>query len=110
MLIGSSAGDIGTKGYGVYGATTTDVRSFTRTWANGFAPKGIRVNVVSCGPNDTALMAGMSFSGMIPLGRMGRPDDAAHAVLPGAWIKRVAQTVAEQVERQYGHEDCHARP
>ncbi|WP_430245412.1 SDR family oxidoreductase [Neorhizobium sp. DAR64861/K0K2] len=57
MLIGSSACDIGTKGYGVYGATTTDVRSFTRTWANGFAPKGICVNVVSCGPNDTALMA-----------------------------------------------------
>ncbi|WP_244473976.1 SDR family oxidoreductase [Rhizobium sp. Leaf321] len=56
-MIGSSAGDIGTKGYGVYGATTTDVRSFTRTWANGFAPKGIRVNVVSRGPNDTALMA-----------------------------------------------------
>ena len=53
MLIGSIAGYIGTKGYGVYGATKAAVRSFTRTWANELAPKGIRVNVVSPGPTDT---------------------------------------------------------
>ena len=87
VLIGSIAGDIGTKGYGVYGATKAAVRSFTRTWANELAPKGIRVNVVSPGPTDTAMMAGASqeirdtLSGMIPLGRMGRPDEVAAAVL-----------------------------
>ncbi|RYE37941.1 MAG: SDR family oxidoreductase, partial [Hyphomicrobiales bacterium] len=53
VLIGSIAGYIGTKGYGVYGATKAAVRSFTRTWANELAPKGIRVNVVSPGPTDT---------------------------------------------------------
>jgi len=87
VLIGSIAGDIGTKGYGVYGATKAAVRSFTRTWANELAPKGIRVNVVSPGPTDTAMMAAASkeirdaLSGMIPLGRMGRPDEVAAAAL-----------------------------
>ncbi|WFS03338.1 SDR family NAD(P)-dependent oxidoreductase [Rhizobium tumorigenes] len=87
VLIGSIAGDIGTKGYGVYGATKAAVRSFTRTWANELARKGIRVNVVSPGPTDTAMMAAASqeirdaLSSMIPLGRMGRPDEVAAAVL-----------------------------
>lgn len=87
VLIGSIAGDIGTKGYGVYGATKAAVRSFTRTWANELAPKGIRVNVVSPGPTDTAMMAAASqeirdaLANMIPLGRMGRPDEVAAAAL-----------------------------
>jgi len=87
VLIGSIAGDIGTKGYGVYGATKAAVRSFTRTWANELAPKGIRVNVVSPGPTDTAMMASASqevrdaLSSMIPLGRMGRPEEVAAATL-----------------------------
>jgi NAD(P)-dependent dehydrogenase (short-subunit alcohol dehydrogenase family) len=87
VLIGSIAGDIGTRGYGVYGATKAAVRSFTRTWANELAPKGIRVNVISPGPTDTAMMAAASqeirdaLSSMIPLGRMGRPEEVAAAAL-----------------------------
>jgi len=87
VLIGSIAGDIGTKGYGVYGATKAAVRSFTRTWANELATRGIRVNVVSPGPTDTAMMASTSqelrdaLSSMIPLGRMGRPEEVAAAAL-----------------------------
>ncbi|WP_168879304.1 SDR family NAD(P)-dependent oxidoreductase [Rhizobium sp. P28RR-XV] len=87
VLIGSIAGEIGTKGYGVYGATKAAVRSFARTWANELAPKGIRVNVVSPGPTDTVMMAAASqeirdaLSSMIPLGRMGRPDEVAAAAL-----------------------------
>ncbi|WP_312407975.1 SDR family oxidoreductase [Rhizobium sp.] len=87
VLIGSIAGDIGTKGYGVYGATKAAVRSFTRTWANELAPKGIRVNVVSPGPTDTAMMAAASpetrdaLANLIPLGRMGRPEEVAAAAL-----------------------------
>ncbi|OLP47931.1 SDR family NAD(P)-dependent oxidoreductase [Allorhizobium taibaishanense] len=87
VLIGSIAGDIGTKGYGVYGATKAAVRSFARTWASELAPRGIRVNVVSPGPTDTAMMASASqevrdaLSSMIPLGRMGRPEEVAAAAL-----------------------------
>lgn len=87
VLIGSIAGAIGTKGYGVYGATKAAVRAFARTWANELAPRNIRVNVVAPGPTDTAMMAATSeevretLSKLIPLGRMARADEVASAAL-----------------------------
>jgi NAD(P)-dependent dehydrogenase (short-subunit alcohol dehydrogenase family) len=87
VLIGSIADAIGTKGYGVYGASKAAVRSFARTWANELAPKGIRVNVVSPGPTDTAMFDAVSHEvreaimRQIPLGRLGRPDEVAAAAL-----------------------------
>ncbi|MBK1839469.1 SDR family oxidoreductase [Azospirillum sp. YIM B02556] len=63
------------------------VRSLARTWANELAPRNIRVNVVAPGPTDTAMMAAASdevretLKTLIPLGRMGRADDVASAVL-----------------------------
>jgi NAD(P)-dependent dehydrogenase (short-subunit alcohol dehydrogenase family) len=87
VLIGSIADAIGPKGYGIYSASKSAVRSFTRTWANELAPRGIRVNVVSPGPTDTAMMAATTeevrtaLTGMIPLGRLGRPDEVAAAAL-----------------------------
>ena len=87
VLVGSIAGEIGTKGYGVYGATKAAVRAFARTWANELAPRNIRVNVVAPGPTDTAMFAAVSdemreaVTGLIPLGRMGRPDEVASAAL-----------------------------
>jgi NAD(P)-dependent dehydrogenase (short-subunit alcohol dehydrogenase family) len=87
VLIGSIADVIGTKGYGVYSASKAAVRSFARTWANELAPKGIRVNVVSPGPTDTAMFDSASdemraaLIKLIPLGRLGRPDEVAAAAL-----------------------------
>ena len=87
VLVGSIADAIGTKGYGVYGATKAAVRSFARTWANELAPRNIRVNVVAPGPTDTAMMAAASgevretLTKLIPLGRMGRADEVAAAAL-----------------------------
>jgi NAD(P)-dependent dehydrogenase (short-subunit alcohol dehydrogenase family) len=87
VLVGSIADAIGTKGYGVYGATKAAVRSFARTWANELAPRNIRVNVVAPGPTDTAMMAAASdevretLTKLIPLGRMGRADEVASAAL-----------------------------
>lgn len=87
VLIGSIAAEIGTKGYGVYGATKAAVRSFARTWANELAPRKIRVNVVAPGPTDTAMMAAASdevreaLMNLIPLGRMGQADEVASAAL-----------------------------
>ena len=87
VLVGSIADAIGTKGYGVYGATKAAVRSFARTWANELAPRNIRVNVVAPGPTDTAMMAATSdevretLTQLIPLGRMGRADEVASAAL-----------------------------
>ena len=87
VLVGSIADAIGTKGYGVYGATKAAVRSLARTWANELAPRGIRVNVVAPGPTDTAMFAAASdevrttLTALIPLGRMGRADEVASAAL-----------------------------
>jgi NAD(P)-dependent dehydrogenase (short-subunit alcohol dehydrogenase family) len=87
VLVGSIADAIGTKGYGVYGATKAAVRSFARTWANELAHRNIRVNVVAPGPTDTAMMAAASsevrenLTKLIPLGRMGRVDEIASAAL-----------------------------
>ena len=87
VLVGSIADVIGTKGYGVYSASKAAVRSFARTWANELAPRGIRVNVVSPGPTETAMFDAVSdetrkaFIDLIPLGRLGRPDEVAAAAL-----------------------------
>lgn len=87
VLVGSIAGQIGTKGYGVYGATKAAVRSFARTWANELAPRRIRVNVVAPGATDTAMFAEASdevretLNALVPLGRMARPDEVAAAAL-----------------------------
>lgn len=68
-------------------ATNAAVRSFARTFANELAPRGIRVNVVSPGPTDTPMFAAASdemrttLMGLIPLGRMGKPDEVAAAAL-----------------------------
>ena len=87
VLVGSIADSIGTKSYGAYGASKAAVRSFARTWANELAPRGIRVNVVAPGPTDTAMFAAASddvretLTALIPLGRMGRPEEVASAAL-----------------------------
>lgn len=85
VLIGSIAGSAGVPERGTYSATKAAVRSYARTWTAELAPRGIRVNVVSPGPTDTAMMAATSAEfrdaliEMIPLKRMGRPDEVAAA-------------------------------
>jgi len=85
VLIGSIAGVAGVAHYGSYAATKAAVRSYARTWTAELADRRIRVNVVSPGPTDTAMMAAASediraaLIGQIPLGRMARPDEVAAA-------------------------------
>lgn len=87
VLIGSIADVIGTKGYGVYGASKAALRSFARTWTNELAARGIRINVVAPGPVDTEMMQAASeelrngIISAIPLSRMAKPDEVASAAL-----------------------------
>lgn len=87
VLIGSIAGQIGTPGYGAYGASKAATRSFARTWTNELAGRGIRVNTLSPGPIDTPMLAGATeevrtrLKSMIPLGRLGRSEEVAAAAL-----------------------------
>ncbi len=77
----------------VYSATKAAVRSFARTWTTDLKDRRIRVNAVSPGPidtpglNDLAASTGAGeqrlkmLSNSVPLGRLGRPDEIAKAVV-----------------------------
>ncbi len=87
VLVGSIAGFIGTPGYGTYGASKAALRAYARTWTNELAHRGIRVNVISPGPIDTPMMAAASdelkrsLLDLIPLKRLGKPEEVAAAAL-----------------------------
>ncbi|ONG59160.1 oxidoreductase [Pseudoroseomonas deserti] len=87
VMMGSIADAAGIPQYGTYSATKAALRSYARTWTAELAPRGIRVNVVSPGPTDTAMMAATTdevraaLVAPIPLGRMARPEEVAAAAL-----------------------------
>jgi NAD(P)-dependent dehydrogenase (short-subunit alcohol dehydrogenase family) len=77
----------------VYSATKAAVRSFARTWTSDLKDRKIRVNVVSPGPIKTPGADGIAqteeqrqafyaqLTSMVPLGRIGDPDEIAKAVV-----------------------------
>jgi NAD(P)-dependent dehydrogenase (short-subunit alcohol dehydrogenase family) len=93
ILPGSTAATSGAVAMGVYAASKAAVRSFARTWANELKARGIRVNAIAPGPTDTPGISGVAadeqqaaqlkqaLAGQVPLGRMGRPEEIADAVL-----------------------------
>jgi NAD(P)-dependent dehydrogenase (short-subunit alcohol dehydrogenase family) len=93
ILNGSVVGSKGLPANSVYAATKAAVRSFARTWTTDLKQRRIRVNVVSPGPIQTEGMEGLLGSGEIgearrgqiaggvPLGRMGKPEEIANAVI-----------------------------
>jgi NAD(P)-dependent dehydrogenase (short-subunit alcohol dehydrogenase family) len=87
ILNGSVASVKGTPAFGVYGATKAAIRSFVRTWTSDLKDRHIRSNVVSPGPTDTPIVDGQPADviarivSTIPMGRMGKPDEIAKAVL-----------------------------
>lgn len=87
FLNGSIASVKGFPAFGVYSATKAAVRSFARTWLLELKDRGIRVNILSPGTIDTPALdplgdaAKEGFKSMIPLGRMGRPEEIASVAL-----------------------------
>src|SRR5438128_6415748 len=77
----------------VYSATKAAVRAFARTWTTDLTDRRIRVNAVSPGQIDTPglndLVASTgageqrlkTLSTIVPLGRLGTPDEIAKAVV-----------------------------
>jgi NAD(P)-dependent dehydrogenase (short-subunit alcohol dehydrogenase family) len=68
-----------------YSASKAAVHMLTRHLAKRLAPEHITVNAIAPGPFESKMMAFMlkddesrkAVEGMVPLGRIGRPDDAA---------------------------------
>jgi len=93
VLTTSVAADLGMATSAVYSATKAALSSLARTLANELVGRGIRVNEVSPGPIETPIFTkmGMSaeqiegfkghMSGMVPMKRLGSPDEVARAVL-----------------------------
>ena len=92
--IASELAYLGRANASVYCATKAAMLGLTRSWARELAPR-ILVNAVAPGPTDTPLLAFDSLTEVQkaqetahPLGRIGRPEEIAAAVLflagPGA--------------------------
>jgi NAD(P)-dependent dehydrogenase (short-subunit alcohol dehydrogenase family) len=93
ILNASIVGSKGLSSNSVYSATKAAVRSFARTWTTDLKDRGIRVNAISPGPIDTPglseLLASSEteeqrkkmISTTVPLGRFGRPEEIAKAVV-----------------------------
>lgn len=93
ILTGSLASDKNLDGHAVYAGSKAALGAFARSWAVEFAPRRIRVNVLSPGPTDTAILAKLgippearpafdkAMADAIPLGRMARAEELAQAAL-----------------------------
>jgi len=89
ILISSVVNMKGFAGTSIYSATKAAVRSFARTMTTELAPRNIRVNVISPGPIETPVFNRVGvpeehvdamkegFVSIVPLGRIGRPDEIA---------------------------------
>src|ERR1700756_888784 len=93
ILNASVVGSKGLPSNSVYSATKAAIRSFARTWTTDLKARRIRVNAISPGTIDTPGLSELLASSQIgeqrrkmiasaiPLGRFGRPDEVAKAVV-----------------------------
>jgi len=83
----------GMAAFSVYSATKAAVRSFARSWTTDLKDRKIRVNVISPGPIKTPILDGLGqtdeerkgitdyLTSIVPLGRMGQPDEIGKAAV-----------------------------
>ena len=82
----SSIARYGNRGQSNYSAAKAALAANTRTWANEFAPFGIRVGAIAPGMIETPMTQGMNqkardaLVAAIPSGRIGVPEDIWVAV------------------------------
>jgi 3-oxoacyl-[acyl-carrier protein] reductase len=85
--IASIAGIIAFHGQANYAAAKAGVIALTKVMGRELARRGIMVNAVAPGVIQTPMLVGFQpevlaeFEKQIPVGRVGRPEEVAHAVL-----------------------------
>jgi NAD(P)-dependent dehydrogenase (short-subunit alcohol dehydrogenase family) len=93
ILNASVAAQKGIAGFSVYNASKAAVRSFARTLSSDLKDRKIRVNAISPGPIETPIFEKLGLSEQefdqfgkyvttqMPMGRIGKSDEVAAAVL-----------------------------
>jgi NAD(P)-dependent dehydrogenase (short-subunit alcohol dehydrogenase family) len=88
ILTGSIASIKGFPSLSVYNASKAAVRSFARSWIADLKGRGIRINVLSPGHVETPGLASLVTAeqkaeavALVPLGRIGTPDDLGKAAV-----------------------------
>jgi 3-oxoacyl-[acyl-carrier protein] reductase len=85
--IASVVGEMGNAGQGNYAASKAGVIGFTKTVAREFAQRGINVNAIAPGYIETPMTEALpdkvkeDLKRLIPMDRLGKPEDVAEAVL-----------------------------
>jgi 3-oxoacyl-[acyl-carrier protein] reductase len=85
--IASISAIAGFHGQANYAAAKAGVIALTKVMSKELAKRGITVNAVAPGVIQTPMLGGMKpevlaeYEKQIPVGRVGRPEDVAHAVL-----------------------------
>jgi 3-oxoacyl-[acyl-carrier protein] reductase len=86
IAISSVVGQMGNAGQTNYAASKAGLIGFCKSMAREVASRGITVNVVAPGMIETDMTKALTgpsredWEARIPLGRLGAPDDVAHAV------------------------------
>jgi 3-oxoacyl-(acyl-carrier-protein) reductase len=84
--ISSVIGQMGNFGQANYATAKAGMIGFTKSAAQEFARKGITVNCVAPGYTETDMVAAVPHEALetvvarIPMGRLGKPEEMAHAV------------------------------
>jgi len=87
VSIASVVGEMGNVGQANYSASKAGVIGFTKTIAREFAQRGINVNAIAPGYVETPMTDALpekakeELRRLIPMDRLGRPEDVAEAVL-----------------------------
>jgi len=93
VSISSDAGRVGSSGEAPYSACKGGVIALTKTLARELASKNIRLNVVCPGLTETGMLESFmqgagnpeklreAYRRAVPIGRLGKPEDIAGAVL-----------------------------
>jgi 3-oxoacyl-[acyl-carrier protein] reductase len=85
--IASVVGEMGNAGQANYSASKAGVIGFTKTLAREFAQRGININAIAPGYIQTPMTDALpekakeELKRMIPMERLGQPEDVARAVL-----------------------------
>jgi len=91
--IASDAGRVGSSGEAPYSACKGGIIAMTKTIARELATKGVRINTVCPGLTETGMLESFmqgagnpdklreAYTRAVPIGRLGKPEDIAGAVL-----------------------------